>query len=121
MIDSVASSTNIQPSHDVDGYSARTSGQPILRYLSRLADGGPRVPDDYKPFPQARDGSLAELWTLPEPFNQTEPRVTRGVLHRHRVEFLDHHWNTGVRYADDLTESGDPRALRLIRRTAIRP
>jgi len=24
VIDSVASSTNIQPSHDVDGYSART-------------------------------------------------------------------------------------------------
>ena len=41
--------------------------QPILRYLARLADGGPPLADDYWPFPRARNGSKAEMWTLCTP------------------------------------------------------
>ncbi len=41
------------------------SGQPILRYLSRLADGGPRVPDDYKALPSGTGRKLGRTLDIP--------------------------------------------------------
>ena len=87
----------------------------LMRYLAQLVAGGPRVREDYRPFPGVRDGRKAELWTMHEPFEPDSLQTYVGRLYRQRVDFLDHQWiNTGVRLPDDAVVPEDPRSLRLL-------
>ena len=96
--------------------------QPVLRYLRRLAAGGPRLPRDYWPFPDVRNGTKAEMWTLWRPFTGEEPVVYSGRLHRYTWERVGlRQVNTAVRTEDHEGSLGDPRAVRLIRHPHVRP
>ena len=87
----------------------------IVRFVERLVDGGPRVANDYWPFPSVRDGRKAELWTLWRPFERDSLHVQRGGLYRYEWELLGRRYvNTAVRdRADQGIDPGDPRAVRL--------
>ena len=94
---------------------------PVKQYLRRLVKGGPPVPDNYWPFPGVRQGRIAEMWSLWQPFDDEGIQVHRGPLKRYRFEFLGEHVNTAICHSDGAVIPGDPRAVRILTDPEARP